>query len=185
MSRIGRYLSTDVHLQLGYRVMGLKREENTWWVQGEGGQEDGPYDGVLLTCPGPQSAALLPDGMSLKVRAETLSYAPSWTLLVTCKTSVPLPYDGIQLTDSPIGWMARNNSKPGRPEQECWVVQGAPEWSRQHVDQAADEVQTLLLSEFKKLSGAEPVRVMIHRWLYALSEHPDKPLPDYMMRTSE
>ena len=36
MSRIGRYLSTDVHLQLGYRVMGLKREENTWWVQGEG-----------------------------------------------------------------------------------------------------------------------------------------------------
>ena len=116
--------------------------------------------------------------MSLKVRAETLSYAPSWTLMVTCKTSVPL-YDGIQLTDSPIGWMARNNSKPGRPEQECWVVQGAPEWSRQHVDQAADEVQTLLLSEFKKLSGAEPVRVMIHRWLATYSpEHPDS-LPDY------
>ena len=45
-----------------------------------------------------------------------------------------MDFDGAFVTDGPVSWIARDASKPGRPDAESWVVHTAPEWTREHWD---------------------------------------------------
>ena len=71
----------------------------------------------------------------------------------------------------PIGWAARNASKPGRGDAECWVVQGSPEFSREYLEEEKAGVETLLLDHLRNQAGGNLPRcahVSVHRWRYAM-----------------
>ena len=60
----------------------------------------------------------------------------------------------------------------GRQGSECWVVQASPDWSREHLEQDADEVISMLLNELGEIIGCElteVIHVAAHRWRFAKS----------------
>ena len=72
----------------------------------------------------------------------------------------------------PIGWAARNNAKPGRASEECWVVQASPEWSCAHLEDNAETVAAALLAELAEANGGPLPRQLgatAHRWRFARS----------------
>ena len=139
-------------------------------------EEDGPFTAVVLALPAPQALPLLA-GPAPHL-AEVLSgvrMAPCWTLMAAFGERLPLP-DSQRLTGGPIGWAARDSSKPGRRhEDECWVVQAGAAWSREHLERSPEEMLPVLLEAFGKLVGGAlppPVHAAAHRWRYALTEVP-------------
>ena len=78
---------------------------------------------LVLTC----SAAL---ALALRAAVAAVRMQPAWAVLVGFETAVDVAFDGAFVVDSPLAWVARNNSKPGRPPPECWVLHATPEWSR-------------------------------------------------------
>ena len=71
-----------------------------------------------------------------------------------------------------IGWAARNSAKPGRTGPEAWVMQAAPGWSRDHLEDDAASVSIALPALFGAaldVSLPEPVSASAHRWRYARS----------------
>ncbi|MGG5808116.1 NAD(P)/FAD-dependent oxidoreductase [Falsiroseomonas sp. CW058] len=138
--------------------------------------EDGPFDAVVLAVPAPQAVPLLA-GPATRL-AEVIGavrLAPCWTLMAAFPDRLPLP-DTLRLTGGPIGWAARDSSKPGRDASaECWVVQAGPEWTREHLERPAAEVAALLLDALGKLAGGAvpaPLCAAAHRWRHALVETP-------------
>jgi predicted NAD/FAD-dependent oxidoreductase len=84
-------------------------------------------------------------------------------------------FDGAFVHDSPLSWIARNNSKPGRGPAESWVLHAGPAWSGAHLDDSPEAIASTLTGEFEQLVGLgalRPVHTDAHRWRYALPPDP-------------
>jgi predicted NAD/FAD-dependent oxidoreductase len=153
------------------RVDALLRDAAGWRLQGEGFPEQ-LFDGVVIALPAEQAAVLLEplDAAMAQHAAATIS-APCWTAMMAL--AEPLPAGTTTLRDcGPIGWAARNSSKPGRTGPETWVIQANPAWSREHLEADAAWVTQALLSSLAdclRIAIPEPVCAMSHRWRYARS----------------
>ena len=146
------------------------------------------FDRVLVTAPAPQARALL-EGLGAPFdRLDEPSYAPCWTLMLAFERRIeaatelfrPDPGD-----PSPIGWAARNSSKPQREGgADLWIVNGTPAWSFEHLERAPGEIVPILSGAFADMVAGgevegkavarppEPVHAVAHRWRYSLVERP-------------
>jgi hypothetical protein len=190
MSQIPRALAEGLDIHLARHVVGLAGGPGAWMVQhmeaarirpgrprpADAPAEAGPFGAVIIAVPAPQAAELLqPTSPRLAGLLDGVVMAPCWTLMAAFAARPPLP-DWLQLAGGPIAWLARDSAKPGRDHaRECWVVQASAAWSREHLEQPAEQVAALLLDAFGKLAGAALPGVQYaaaHRWRHALTETP-------------
>jgi predicted NAD/FAD-dependent oxidoreductase len=87
-----------------------------------------------------------------------------------------LPFDGAFVNDSPLSWIARNNSKPERgAKRESWVLHASQEWTSQFIEEEAEVVLTKLIEAFWQATGAAPRTLgyaASHRWRHAIPPEP-------------
>jgi predicted NAD/FAD-dependent oxidoreductase len=92
-------------------------------------------------------------------------------VILRLTSRLAVDFDGAFVNGSPLSWIARNNSKPGRGLSECWLLHGSAAWSAQHVDREPEDAGKALIHEFWKLFGGEllhPSSVTSHRWRYSI-----------------
>ncbi len=164
-------LAADADVTWGTRVDALSGGPGAWRLRGEGLDLE-PFEAVLLAVPAENAAPLLASvAPEFAARAVATPAQPCWTVMAAF--AAPVPFAGDVITEAgPVGWAARNSAKPGRTGPEAWVVQAGPEWSRAHLEQAADEVVPALLAALEERIGAALPAVLsatAHRWRYARS----------------
>ena len=169
MSMIGRHLARDLDVSLSHRVTALVRQAGGWMLAFDAQPAAGPFAAVVLACPGPQAAALLPEESRTWTTAEGLRYAPCWAAMLDFEAPVPIPYDGIHFDDGVLQWAARDSSKPGRASGERWVVHASPSWSEAALEVENETALASIVDRFETLAEARPRMAMIHRWRYALA----------------
>lgn len=170
MSALARDLATGVELRLGRRVQALRRDDGGWRLALEDGGESAAFRRVLLSAPAPQTLALLEGASGLAAQVAEIGMSPCFALMLAYPRALDVPFDGAFVSDSPLSWVARNASKPGRPAMECWVAHASPEWSRRHLEAPRDELLAALRRAFElalALPAAEPAHAAVHRWLFA------------------
>jgi predicted NAD/FAD-dependent oxidoreductase len=189
MSSIPRALAQGLDVGVSREVVGIVGEPGAWRVRhaaaaavqrgqrtGDVVTEEGPFEAVVIAVPAPQAARLLAaPAPHLGALLEQVRMAPCWTLMAAFAERLPLP-DTLRIAEGPITWAARDSSKPGRnPDQECWVVQAGPAWSREHLELPGPDAVEALLAEFATLAGGslpQPIHAGAHRWRFALVETP-------------
>jgi hypothetical protein len=154
---------------LGERVTLISGTPGEWSLTTETGQSFGPFRRLIVTVPPDQAAPLLDaPAPGLAAIARSAVMAPCWAAMVAFDRPVPVDWDAADLTDSPLSWVARDSSKPGRPAGERWVLHGAPAWSAAHLEETTDQAAAALLAAFQDLTPtATPVALIGHRWRYA------------------
>ncbi|MDZ4837749.1 MAG: FAD-dependent oxidoreductase [Candidatus Melainabacteria bacterium] len=171
----------DVHSSS--TVTSVVRDQTTsqWTIEGlrspfdDGAEENdhfryGSFDFIVLNMPPPQAQVLfgheqLPPAVM----------APCWSVMVSFANPLPIIFDGATVQGSSLVWIARDSSKPGRPEGERWVMQASAEWSENHLEENEKVVSTSLLSDFFALTKSDPVAATFcraHRWRYARATVP-------------
>jgi len=177
MSAISRYYSGAV--TTGFRVVELESGPDGVAVVGDEDQRVSGFDAVMLAAPAPQAAAIARlSAPALATAAGNVTFSACLALMVAFESQLSTGFDGAFVDDSPLSWIAREGSKPGRSGDGSWVLHGAPEWS--DVNFAADDesIMRSLLAAFTSAIGVampEPLYARVHRWRYAL---PTAPLPD-------
>lgn len=188
MSAITRALADGLEIQTHREVVEIIGAPGAWQLRHMAGgrrarpaaeeevEQSGPFEAVLLAIPAPQAVALLEaPAPRLAELLGKVRMAPCWTLMAAFPQRLTLP-DTLRLSGGPIGWAARDSSKPGRDaETECWVVQAGPAWSREKLELRPEEATAELLAAFGALTGAPlptPLFAAAHRWRYALVETP-------------
>ena len=179
MNAVCRHLARDLDVSYGTRIEILNREGDEWVLTDENGVELGPFDAVVVSAPAPQTCALFrtcsPD---LAARAASVEMVPCWAAMMTFPESLNLGFDGAFVNNSAITWVARDASKPGRPDHEAWVIHASQEWSTAHLELEPGRAAEVLLREFRAALGLEnrdPNHLTAHRWRFAL---PLNPLPE-------
>jgi predicted NAD/FAD-dependent oxidoreductase len=169
-------LATDLDVSFGTRVGSFVRIGEQWRLGSENGTDLGRFNAVVVSAPAPQASTLLgPVAPNLAARASGVEMAPCWAVMAAFPSPLDLGFDGAFVHGSPLSWVARNVSKPGRPDGEAWVFHGSPEWSLKHLELERDEAAKRLLEAFRRAVGGfemMPDHLDAHRWRFALPLEP-------------
>ena len=174
MSALARHLARDLDVRQGVCVDAVERNGEGLFPFSEG-IPLGRYRALVCTVPTGQVEPLLGDLTPLARRAAETPMQPCWAVMVGFDRRLDLAFDGAFVEDSPLTWVARNSSKPGRPPAEAWVLHAAPEWTLDHWNADPGRVIEWLLGELGERARLElpnPVHAVAHRWRYALPAPP-------------
>jgi predicted NAD/FAD-dependent oxidoreductase len=176
MNALCRHLARDLDVSYETRVASLERTAGRWRLGSPDGRDLGDFTAVVVSAPAPQAADLLLGAApQLAARAGAVAMSPCWAVMAAFPEPLELGCDGAFVHRSPLAWVARNASKPGRPEGEAWVLHGSPEWSQDNLELEPDEAAARLLEAFGEAAGglgSVPVHIEAHRWRYALPHAP-------------
>lgn len=184
MNAIAKHLARDLCPEYDATLTGLSPlGPGCWELEFKGGAQRGPFDAVVLTAPGPQAAELIKNhAPSLASTAREVDFTPTWALMLAFEQLVQTDFDAAFVNSGPLGWIARNRTKPdrvhGEDTRDSWVIHATPDWSRQHLELPFEEARNLLENAFFALLDTigvepdEPVLSQAHRWRYARAEPP-------------
>jgi len=177
MNRIGKALAEGLDVRLGCTIANASRVNSRWSLTPAHTPDRAqsacvptdPFDWLVAATPSPQAAALLDQAPGLQAQALALPMVPCWALLARFDSPLPLEYDAAFISGSPLTWIARNNTKPGRSPEECWVLHAARDWSEAELERTPEAMVEPMLTEFRRLTGtrAMPSIAHAHRWRYS------------------
>ena len=154
------------------RIVGVERNQKEWHLHDELGRDHGGFDRVVIAIPAPQAVPLLSEVPELQRAAEAVGMAPSFAGMFVFAEPPPMDFDGAFVGDGPFTWIARDASKPGRPDVEAWVVHASSEWTRRHWSGDRTDIARRFLEELTMRFGSLPDTLFerTHRWGYALAD---------------
>ena len=134
------------------------------------------FDRVILAVPADEARPLVAHLPGLSARIAPVVMQPCWAVLAAFEARVAARFDAAFVSGSPLGWIARNQSKPKRDwKLDTWVLHATTTWSAAHVDDEPDRVGAFLMEAFEDLVHAGLPRAFFataHRWRYAAADPP-------------
>ena len=175
MGALVRHLATHCDVREGTRIATVARSDGLWRLLDERGEEQARCGELVLAMPAPQARSLiLAEAPEIAGRIGHFETTACWAVMLGFETALPVPFDAAYVSQSPLGWVARNNSKPGRASREAWVLHATPEWSAVHADLGESEVLVHLLRAMEKaldLEELDPVFTEVRFWAHAAPIH--------------
>lgn len=155
MGALAKHLAELCDVSLGQELRSITHTDAGLQLHNMLGEDLGTYDLVLCaTTPDIAQHLLAPVSPDLAERIAGVAMTQCWSLMLGFEQPLPVPFDAAYVSNSPVAWVARNNSKPGRAEREAWVVHATPEWSEAHAgDRPADVINDLLEAFDRALGG--------------------------------
>jgi renalase len=174
MNALGRHLAQGLDVRTEQAVAQIEPFGRQWRLalQSVGLPVEasaGPFDAVIIATPVNQAKVLLEPAAALAKQAAKINTVPCWTVMLGFQDSLQLGYDGAWVSNSRLGWIARDGAKPGRRPGEHWVGQATAEWSTEHLEDDPERVREKLLKAFHEAtdSHVQPVYAVAQRWLVA------------------
>lgn len=134
------------------------------------------YDRVILAMPPAQAAPLVSHLPRLPARLESVRMRPSFAVMAAFDERVQARFDAAFVNGSPLGWVARNSSKPKRNWKiDTWVLQATTAWTEAHRSDEPDRVGAFLMEAFEDLVPAglpHAFYAAVHRWRPATADPP-------------
>ncbi|MGP1394433.1 MAG: NAD(P)/FAD-dependent oxidoreductase [Inquilinaceae bacterium] len=176
MNAVARHLAGSLDVHCGTRIETIDRGVEGWRVHAENATEPMIFDGVAVAVPAPQAIPFLTASPAMADATGTVRMASCWTVMAAFPTALAADFAGAFIEGGgPLSWVARNGSKPGRTNEECWVLHADATWSAAHLEEPAERVAALLLAAFWRSTGlkpAQPSHLTAHRWRFARAVRP-------------
>lgn len=174
MNAPAKHLAGNLDISFQTHVDHVKREKEHWRLTDPDQNDLGKYDVLLVSAPPEQVRAFLQNAPHLADRIISVQSSPCWAVMLGFERSVNFAVDAVYIKDSPLAWINRNNSKPGRGKAESWVLHADREWSKNHLEAIPESVPALLLAEFDRVTGNKykPSFAKAHRWRFAQVARP-------------
>lgn len=168
MNALMAYLAQLCEIEYGCRVSTIKLTDQGKCLLDQFGRELGTYDRVILAMPPSASKPLLETiETPVMQELELVSMTAVWSLLMSFENSTGLFFDSAFVAKSPLDWISRNTSKPGRTGRESWVAVSTPEWTEQYAQYGKHEIRELLYEAFTDAVGGlleEPEYMDMKHW---------------------
>jgi renalase len=180
MTSIVAAMVAPVHLTTQTTITGAQRVEGQWRLASkEHGELPQAFDALIWAIPRPQLEpfeGLFPNNWQQTLNS--INFAPCWAVMAGFDRPLDLPFDGLfvgrpddpQPEASPLSWVARTLSKPGRTGQETWTLHASYSFTQQHLNDTPEAMAERLTQAFMYLGAPRPKWALAHRWLYALAE---------------
>lgn len=172
------WISQGLDIHTSTLVTGITHEKSFWQLECTRNNAcmTQHFDAIVLAIPSPQAALLVPDSLpDIRTHCEQHSMYACWAVMLLFHQRLPVDFDAAFVNDGPLRWIARNNSKPGRPDTEVWLLHASRAWSERYLEYPSDQICNMLYREFCERTGLPanhpaPQSRSAHRWRYAQSD---------------
>lgn len=179
MESLAQHLATHLSIQLDTEVEGVVRTVNGYRLLSKDERDLGCYDIVLWNCVPAQVLKQIPPDCSWGNTLTQVTMVPCWAVMVAVEQRWDLPLDGAFVNQGILSWVARDSSKPARPNRrDNWVLHSSADWARENLNTPPTQVVELLIAEAERMTGSSmppSSTAQAHRWL---SSRPIQSLPD-------
>jgi predicted NAD/FAD-dependent oxidoreductase len=176
MDAIPARLAAAIEIELNVNVVSATKSNGRWRLIDHHNKNFGPYDAVIVAAPPPRATEFLRSSPKLLNRVAEVNMQPCLAVMAAFERPLDLPFDAAFIHQSPVRWAARNNSKPRRPEPECWVFHANAEWSQTAYNGKDDKAagRSLLVSFFESIGRTfiEPRYRSTRYWQSAAAANP-------------
>ncbi len=184
MRSLAEYIveTNGLTVRTGCRVASVKRSECGWslaFAEGESAVSDVLCDGfdyLVLNMPAAQAQALAPFELG------EFCFTPCIAAMLSFDAPLALPFDGVAFESEAafFSWIARDSSKPGRPQGERWVLHISGGTADSLWPSSDEDLTAEVIGKFKNFCAANidefelPSHnfAKVHRWRYALALKP-------------
>ena len=175
MNSACKHLAEGIDIRLNTRIQPPNFSEGAWHLRDDEGNDLGNFEALIVSAPAAQTAELAAEATEIRAAAERVKIDGCWAVMLAFDKPLPLEFDGAFVENSPLSWICRNSSKPGRETTDCWVVHASPGWSQDQIDRSPELVLTPLLEAFWQATGVSKVAPLFcaaHRWRYSIPVEP-------------
>lgn len=173
MPELARRAAGAVETVLNTRIVDLERANNQWTLIDDTGNEHGAFDWIVTSTPPSQAQDLIQDNSEIVNQLETADLSACYALMLGFSQPQEFHFDAAVVRRSPLGWIACNNSKPGREGGYSVVLHSANQWADNNLDLDQAEVVRILSEQLCTLTGVSLTDLVVstlHRWRYARVE---------------
>jgi predicted NAD/FAD-dependent oxidoreductase len=171
MESLGKHLSTDLSIELETEVSRVDYDGRIYRLVSKTNCELGEFDMVLWNCPPRQVEQLVSPQCAWRSELGKVEMVPCWAVMLALEKHWDVPFDGAFVNGGPLGWIARDSSKPSRSQDiDTWVLHSSVAWAAEHLELPADVAIERLTNEALRVAGiALPTFkfAKAHRWLYS------------------
>jgi len=170
MNSLAKSLARDTDVRLNTKITRIEGEAGKWLLLGEKEADLGTFDWVIISAPAPQTAQLMPACFAMHDAIASAEMKGCYTLMVGLQHNPDIPWQTARISESPLAWIAINNSKPGRMDVGTLVLQASNDWSQALLDTDQNWVREELLREGSQIIGTDLTSapfIQMHRWRYA------------------
>lgn len=173
MNSLCKHLAQGLDVRLSVEVAPLSQRNNgRWLMRDRDGHDLGAFDWVVSTAPAVQTLRLLDQAMDNASPLNASRMKGCYALMIGLRQRWDQPWIAAKVRDNPIAWIAVNSTKPHRDHAiTSLVVHSDNDWAEQHIDEAVEDIQPILISQFEALTGMDVRKadyLTTHRWRYAL-----------------
>jgi renalase len=170
MNGLAAYIANDMAVMRETEIVSLQRAPGGWHLIDQGGLLHGPFDLVVSSAPGPQTAKILPSEFNGQGRIASARMSGCFTLMVGTTAPNPLPFTAARVQDPILGWVAVDSSKPGRNRTTSLVIHSRNAWAETYLDANRHWVKAAMLTALSDLTGHDfsgSAWTDLHRWRFA------------------
>jgi len=172
MSALTRHLADGLDATYDHRIAAIESTEAGWQLRDEHGGTTRPFDAVVVALPAPQAAQVLASpAPALAEEAGAVTMQGCWAGVMQLPPDA-LAFEAAFVFDSPLRWIARDGSKPGRDGSATWVVHAGPVWSDPRMEWTRDAALPELAGLFADATRLDRAAVRAcdaHKWRYSQS----------------
>ena len=172
MNSIAKHLAQDLNLHINQRVTKLARKDEAWTLHFADASTCSARS-LLLTCPVPQSLALLDAGkvnlpVDLRAQLENVTYESCVAALLWLDGAGHVPRPGaLYCEEEPVSWIGDNFQKGVSSVEGAITVHGAPQWSAQNYTLDDEKTVQVLAHAAREFLGAEIRASSVARWKFS------------------
>ena len=173
MTTFPKRLAGDLAISFSTQVQEISRYGQVWQLKDKSGAELGMFDWVVSAMPAPQVGMLFGARFSEHRSVTEAQLSPCFALMVALKDRPRLNFEAAVVRQSPISWLAINNSKPSRSAPSGLVVHSSNAWATAHIDEEPTVIENQLLDALHQLIDSDSLSIQeihLQRWRYAKVE---------------
>lgn len=175
MNAPAKALASELEVSYTTKITAVASNRSGYVLTDEEEGNHTEFGAIVLAVTPEQADPLLPPGCSFSHDPAAVHLDPCWAVMVVFAEPLSTPglappFDAAFVHGSALAWVARNGSKPDRPNGEAWVLHGSRDWSKNHIEEPPEAVGQSLLEALKEALGQElpeVVHLSAHRWRYA------------------
>jgi len=174
MNALAQHWASGLAVHCSHELQRIDGSPGRWTLQFADGVSSGPYTALIVTAPAPQALAWYGD-TPMASALQRVEYAPCIALMwVPDSATLPALATLSPPAGSGIGFIAREDLKPGRGGVPRYQVHADADWSQQQIEQAPAVCGAELQRRAARLLGiGDGARyAQAHRWRYALVTQP-------------
>ena len=173
MTAFPKRLACDLAISYSTQVQKISRCGHGWQLKDDCDTELGVFDWVVSAMPAPQVNMLFGTRFSEHRSVTEAQLSPCFALMVALKGRPQLNFEAAVVRQSPISWLAINNSKQSRSAPSSLVLHSSNEWATSHIDEEPSVIKNQLLHALNQLIDPSLLSIQemhLQRWRYAKVE---------------